>query len=255
VTSLLSKCEGIVIRTSDYGEANKVVTIYTREAGKIGLMARGAKKPSSRLASLTQLFTYGHFLVQKGSGMGTLQQGEVISSMRGIREDIFSTAYASYIVELTDKVTENDKANPFLFELLYQTLSFMNEGYDLEILTYIYELKMLSVLGLSPCLDQCSICQAKDGVFGFSIREGGLICHRCFEKDPYHFKLTPAAVKLLRLFYYIDMKRLGSISVKEETKKQLKQVIDGYYEEYSGLYLKTKRFLNQIENLRQSLST
>jgi DNA repair protein RecO (recombination protein O) len=57
------------------------------------------------------------------------------------------------------------------------------------------------------------------------------------------------------LFYYIDMKRLGSISVKEETKKQLKQVIDGYYEEYSGLYLKTKRFLNQIENLRQSLST
>lgn len=251
---MLKKCEGIVIRTNNYGEANKVVTIYTREAGKIGVMARGAKKPSSRLASLTQPFTYGQFLVQKGSGMGTLQQGDVISSMRSIREDIFMTAYASYIVELTDKATENQKANPFLFELLYQTLSFMNEGYDLDILTYIYELKIMNVLGLFPCLDQCSVCGAKDGEFGFSIREGGFICHRCFEKDPYHFKLTYGAVKLLRLFYYIDMKRLGTISVKEETKKQLKQVIDSYYEEYSGLYLKSKRFLNQIDHLKETLS-
>lgn len=61
-------------------------------------------------------------------------------------------------------------------------------------------------------------------------------------KDPYHLKISPMTVKLLRLFYYIDLKRLGSISVKPETKKQLKFVIDQYYEEYSGLFLKTKRF-------------
>ena len=127
---MLQKCEGIVIRSTDYGETNKVVTLYTREWGKIGVMARGAKKPNSRLSAITQLFTHGYFLVQKGTGIGSLQQGEMITSMRSIREDIFLTAYASYIVELTDKSTEDKKPNPFLFELLYQTLNYLNEGYD-----------------------------------------------------------------------------------------------------------------------------
>ncbi|MGV3465922.1 MAG: DNA repair protein RecO, partial [Heyndrickxia sp.] len=83
---MLQKCEGIVIRTHDYGESNKIINVYTREFGKLGIMARGAKKPNSRLSAVSQLFTYGYFLVQTGNGLGTLQQGEMISSMRSIRE-------------------------------------------------------------------------------------------------------------------------------------------------------------------------
>ena len=147
---MLQKCEGIVIRSTAYGESNKVVTLYTRELGKVGVMARGAKKPNSRLSAITQLFTHGYFLVQIGSGLGSLQQGEIISSLRSIREDIFLTAYSSYIVELTDKSTEDRKINPYLFELLYQTLHYINEGYDPDVLMNIYELKILNVLGLYP---------------------------------------------------------------------------------------------------------
>jgi DNA repair protein RecO (recombination protein O) len=250
---MLQKCEGIVIRTTDYGENNKIVTLYTREWGKIGVMARGAKKPNSRLTGITQLFTHGYFLLQRGSGLGSLQQGEMITSMRSIGEDIFLTAYASYIVELTDKCTDDNKPNPFHFELLYQTLHYMNEGYDPDILMNIYEMKMLNVLGLYPILNKCSVCGSTDGHFSFSIREGGFICHRCLGKDPYHFKLSPATVKLLRLFYHIDLSRLGNISVKEETKAELKKVITAYYEEYSGLYLKTKKFLNSMDQFRHLL--
>lgn len=244
---MLEKCEGIIIRTTNYGETNKIVTLYTREWGKVGVMARGAKKPNSRLAAVTQLFTYGYFLVQKSTGLGGLQQGEIISSMRSIKEDIFLTAYASYIVDLTDKSTEDRKPNPFLFELIYQTLNLINEGYDAEIIVNIFEMKMLNSLGLYPVLNQCTICKNTEGHFSFSIREGGLICHRCLEKDPYHFKITPATVKLLRLFYFLDLSRLGNISVKPETKAELKKVITTYYDEYSGLNLKTKKFLNQME--------
>ncbi|MDX8359553.1 DNA repair protein RecO [Cytobacillus sp. IB215316] len=250
---MLQKYEGIVIRTNEYGETNKIVTLFTREAGKIGVMARGAKKPNSRLASITQLFTYGHFLIQKGSGLGNLQQGEASSSLRAIREDIFRTAYASYIVELTDKSTEDLKVNPFLFELLYQTLNYMNEGEDLEILTFIYEMKILQVLGLHPVLDHCAICHNSEGQFAFSIKEGGLICHRCYGKDAHHLKISQATVRLLRLFYYYDLSRLGRISVKTETKQQLKTIIAAYYDEYSGLALKSKRFLNQLDNLKNKL--
>ncbi|WP_040207958.1 DNA repair protein RecO [Neobacillus jeddahensis] len=250
---MLQKCEGIVIRVTDYGETNKIITIYTREWGKIGVMARGAKKPKSRLSSITQLFTHGYFLVQRGSGLGSLQQGEIITSLRAIGEDIFLTAYASYIVELTDKCTEDSKPNPFHFELLYQTLNYMNEGYEADILMNIYEMKMLNVMGLYPILNQCSVCGRTDGHFSFSVREGGFICHRCLDKDPYHFKLSPASVKLLRIFYYFDLSRLGDISVKEETKLELKNVITAYYEEYSGLYLKTKKFLNSMDQFRNLL--
>jgi DNA repair protein RecO (recombination protein O) len=251
---MLQKCEGIVLRTTDYGETNKVVTLYTREWGKVGVMARGAKKANSRFSAVTQIFTYGYYLIQKGSGLGSLQQGEIVSSMRSIREDIFLTAYASYIVELTDKSTEENKPNPYHFELLLQTLQFMNEGYDLDILTNIYEMKMLNHLGLYPELNQCTVCGSTDGHFSFSIREGGFICHRCIEKDPYAFKISAATAKLLRLFYYFDLSRLGNISVKPETKAELKKVISAYYEEYSGLHLKTKKFLNQIDKMRDMLS-
>ncbi|WP_042458516.1 DNA repair protein RecO [Neobacillus dielmonensis] len=250
---MLQKCEGIVIRATNYGETNKIVTIYTREWGKIGVMARGAKKPNSRLSAISQIFTHGYFLVQKGTGLGSLQQGEIITSMRSITEDIFLTAYASYIVELTDKCTDEKKPNPFHFELLYQTLNYMNEGFDPDVLMNIYEMKMLNVMGLYPTLNQCSVCGSTDGHFSFSIREGGFICHRCLDKDPYHFKITPATVRLLRLFYYMDLSRLGNISVKDQTKAELKQIISAYYEEYSGLHLKTKKFLNSMDKFRDML--
>jgi DNA repair protein RecO (recombination protein O) len=247
---MLQKCEGIVIRTTDYGETNKIVTLYTREWGKIGVMARGAKKPNSRLSAITQLFTHGYFLVSRGSGLGSVQQGERISSFRSIGKDIFLTAYASYIVELTDKCTEDKKPNPFHFELLFQTVNYLNEGYDPVILMHIYEMKMLNSMGLYPILNQCSVCGSTDGHFSFSIREGGFICERCLGKDPYHIKISQVTVKLLRLFYYFDLSRLGNISVKEETKAELKNVITAYYEENSGLYLKTKKFLNSMDKFR-----
>lgn len=246
---MLEKCEGIVIKSINYGETNKIVTLYTREWGKVGVMVRGAKKTNSRLASVTQPFVYGHFLVQRSNGLGLLQQGDIVSSMRRLKEDIFLTAYASYIVELTDKCTEEKKPNPFHFELLYQTLNFMNEEYDKEILANIYEMKMLNVLGQYPTLDKCTFCGATEGHFSFSIREGGLLCHRCIDRDPYHYKISPTAVKLLRIFYHLDIARLGNISVKETTKKEITTIIDAYYEEYSGLYLKSKKFIQSMNNL------
>ncbi|MBP3039667.1 DNA repair protein RecO [Bacillaceae bacterium Marseille-Q3522] len=247
---MLQKSEAIVIKTINYGETNKIVTLYTRELGKIGVMARGANKTNSRLAAVTQPFTYGMFLLQTGRGLGTMQQGEIITSFRSLREDIFLTAYGSYLMELTDKCTADEtRPNPFLFELLRMALQYIDEGYDKEIITNIYEMKMLNVIGMYPILDHCAICKKTEGTFSFSIREGGFICHRCLEKDPYHLKISTATVKLLRLFYYMDLARLGDISVKQETKEEIKKVITAYYDEYSGLHLKTKKFLHQLNKL------
>ncbi|AXI40130.1 DNA repair protein RecO [Bacillaceae bacterium ZC4] len=250
---MLVKTEGIVIRTTEYGETNKVVIIYTREFGKVGVMARGANKPNSRLAAVTQLFTYGNFLYHQSSGLGNLSQGEIISAFREIKENIFLTAYASYIVELLDKGTDEKDRNPFLFELLFQTLHLLNEEKDAEILTNIFEIKMLNVLGLYPELNRCAVSGETNGPFHFSLKENGLICSRCFEKDPYRLNISQKTVKLLRLFYSIDLNRIGQISVSAETKKELRFVLDQYYQEYAGLSLKSKKFLNQLDSLKEML--
>lgn len=160
---MLIKSEGIVLRTTDYGETNKIVTLLTREHGKIGVMARGAKKSNSRLSAISQPFLYGTFLIQSSTGLGTLQQGEMMESMRTIREDLFLTAYAAYMTELLDKGTEEKKPNPYLFELLLQSLRHLNEGTDADIILFIVEVKMLSVMGLKPELDQCVHCGQKKG--------------------------------------------------------------------------------------------
>lgn len=249
---MLKKVEGIVIRTNDYGESNKVITLYTRELGKVGIMSRGAKKPRSRLAAGSQLFMYGIFLYHQGSGLGTLTQADIIDSFRDVRNDLFTAAYAMYMIELTDKLTEEHQTNPYLFQLLYQMLHNLNEGVDAEVLMRIFEVKMLAVAGIKPELNECVSCNRTEMPHSFSIKEAGFLCKNCSHQDEHAYPLSAHTARLLRLFYYIDLERLGNISLKKETKQELKKILSSYYDEYSGLRLKSKRFLEQVERMNES---
>ncbi|MDV2683130.1 DNA repair protein RecO [Alkalihalophilus lindianensis] len=246
---MMQKVEAIVIRTNDYGESNKIVTLYTRENGKVGVMARGAKKPKSRLAAVSQLFIHGLYLFQRSNGLGTLNQAEMIHSFKEVRNDLFLASYATYMVELTDRLTDEKEPNEPLFNLLQQTLQYLDEGIDPDVLLRIFEMKMMAVAGISPELDQCASCGSTELPSGFSISEAGFLCRRCMHKDERAFPITPHTARLLRLFYYIDLNRLGQISLKDETKKEIKLIISTYYDEYSGVTLRSKRFLEQLERM------
>ncbi|MCF6137959.1 DNA repair protein RecO [Pseudalkalibacillus berkeleyi] len=244
---MLIKTEAIVIRTSDYGESNKVLTVYTKDFGKLGMMARGAKKTKSRLSSVSQLFTHAHFLIQKGSGLGSLSQGEIINTFRGIKQDIIKTAYAAYMVELLDKVTDEHKPSPALFEFLSLSLTYLEEDIDPDVLKAIFEMKMLRLAGIGPQVDRCVLCGRKEGDFSFSISEGGFLCGQCRFSDERAVALSSQTARLLNLFYHIDLSRLGNVSVKKETKEMIAQILTTYIDEYSGIRLKSKRFLDQIQ--------
>ncbi|WLD92116.1 DNA repair protein RecO [Alkalihalobacillus sp. AL-G] len=246
---MLIKSEAIVIRTSDYGESNKVLTVYTRDFGKLGVMARGAKKTKSRLSSVAQLFTHAHLLIQKGSGLGSLNQGEIINTYRAIKQDLFKTAYAAYIVELLDKSTEENKSSPALFQFLNLSLTYLDEGIDPDVIRAIFEMKMLRISGVGPSVDRCANCGRQEGAFSFSIAEGGFLCEQCRQVDPNALSLAPQTARLLYLFYHIDLARLGNVSVKEETKKTIKLILSTYMDEYTGIRLKSKRFLDQLHSL------
>lgn len=248
---MLIKAEGIVLRTNDYGEGNKILTILTKDQGKLSLMARGAKKPKSRLSSISQLFTYGTYLFYKGSGrgMGTLSQGEVLRSFREIRQDLVKTAYAAYFAELLDKVLEEHEPHPYLFQLFLESCSLLEDDKDVEILSRLYELKILNSSGYRPFLNGCVVCGGTEGFFGFSVQEGGFICERCYQTDPQYFPLQAATVKILRTLYLIEPYRLGNINVKQETKDELKKALWCFMDHHTPLRLKSRDFLEKLSKL------
>ncbi|GED12712.1 DNA repair protein RecO [Aneurinibacillus migulanus] len=246
---MIGKAEGIVVRTTDYGEANKILTVYTREAGKVSMMARGAKKSKSRFTAVSQLFTYGYFLYRVGSGMGSLQQGDLINSFRAVREDLTKTAYAVYLAELLDRLTEDKEPNQYLFDMMLYALKWMEEGKDPDIIARLFEMKMLYVAGCRPQFDVCRGCGVEEAPFFVSIHEGGFVCQSCQRDDPSLMAVSSGTVRILRLLQHINMPQLGNVSVKPETKEQLRCVLYAFFEDCTGLYLKSRRFLDQIEQM------
>jgi DNA repair protein RecO (recombination protein O) len=243
---MLKKVEGVVIRSTDYGEGNKIINLYTRELGKIPVMVRGARKSKSRFAVSSQLFTYGEYMIFGSGNMPSLNQVEVLNAYSAIQKDLFRMSHASYIIEMLYKLTEDRDRNPFVFELLKQTLDHLSDGKDVDIVTRIFEIKMLALAGVRPELNHCVSCQGNDEPYRFSVREGGLLCVRCYQHDSRSLAIHPSTAKLLRLFQYFDLKRLGNIEVKDTTRQQLNQVIKLFMDEHVGLQLKTRQFIEQL---------
>lgn len=247
---MLEKVDGVIIKSRDYGETHKIVTIFSGKFGKMSALARGAKKPKSRMAAVTQPFIFGQFYIYVNSGLSTIQQGEVIDSFRAIREDIIKTAYSAYIVELTDKLTESRSPDAFIFEELLDTMKWIEKNEDASVPIMMYELKLFKKGGFAPIVHSCSHCGSKEDLNFFSIREAGLLCSRCNHIDPHAFSISPAIAKLLHLFSTVELKRVGTISVKQENIKLLRNMIDAYYDQYGGFFLKSRKVINQLHLLK-----
>lgn len=248
---MLEKIEGIIIKTIDYGETNKIITIFSKNMGKFTALARGAKKPRSRMAAVAQPFILGQFFVYVNRGLSTIQQGEIIDSFRGLREDIVKTAYTAYITELTEKLLDEKSPDPFLYEQLYETMKWIAKEEDSEIPIMMYELKMFAKGGFAPIFSQCVHCGSKVDAAAFSIPEGGLLCSRCRQIDPETIQLSNIQIKMFQLFQNVGLEQIGDISVKTENRRLFRQLIDAYYDRYGGFYLKSKRFLKQLDKFQE----
>ncbi|MGO4541148.1 DNA repair protein RecO [Paenibacillus sp. 2TAB19] len=246
---MLYRVEGIVIRSMDYGEGNKIVTLLTNTNGKAGVLIRGAKKVKSKHGSLAQPFTYGEFVYFRTSGLGTLNHGEIIESHHLLREQLDKTAYAAYVVELTDRALQDDEVGNYHFEQLKACLSALEEGKDLQIVSHLYEMRMLDSAGYAPEFDQCVHCGNVVGPFRLSPYAGGVLCSRCTGKDPFAMPLSEGAYKLLKLFRRLDMRRLGQIQVRPETKAELKLCMRKLMDTHMSLQLKSRSFLDQLDKL------
>lgn len=245
---MLYRVEGIVIRSMDYGEGNKIITLCTEAHGKVAVFVRGARKAKSRHAALVQPFTHGEFsFLRSGTGMGTLNQGEVIQSNHKLREDITLAAYGAYGCELVDKALLDNETGHFWFDQLKAYLSFLGEGRDPVVLTALFEMKVLQAAGYAPQVDACMFSGETEGEFWVSAGLGGILSKRERRQDPAAVSISSGTLRLLRLFSRLDIRRLGNIDVKEETRAELKKIMNSFMEVQLGLKLKSRRFLEQLE--------
>ncbi|PZD94041.1 DNA repair protein RecO [Paenibacillus sambharensis] len=247
---MLYRVEGIIIRSMDYGEGNKIVTLLTNTNGKVGVLIRGAKKLKSRYGSLSQLFTHGEFAFFRTSGLGTLSSGEIITSHHRLREELDLMAHASYAAELTDRALQDEEAGSFLFEQLKACFQALEDGKDPAVTIHLYEMKILQAAGYAPVLHACASCGREEGPFVLSPRLGGLLCPRCRYTDPSALRPGEGAIKLLRLLGTMDMRRLGNIQIKTETKAELTESVRALMDYHMGLRLKSRAFLDSLAGMQ-----
>lgn len=247
---MMVKAEGIIIRTTDYGETNKIVTLYTKEFGKIGLMARGAKKPKSELSAISHVLFYGLCLFRKGRGLGVLYQAESLNPFRSILENIEITGYAALIVELTDRLTEDGLPSQAIYHLLKDTLLLMEKGKDPAVMSAIFAMKMLPQAGIDPELTHCVRCGKQKGRYRFSIVEGGYLCDECAPTDRYAIEMSGTVQKLLPIMRLVPLERLGKVSLKAKTIGMIETIIYAYYEQNAGIKLRSRKFIEQLSKFR-----
>lgn len=196
----LYRSEGIVLRRQDFGEADRLLTLYTQDFGKIRVIAKGARKPHSRKAGHVELFMRSKMLFATGRNIDLLTQVELQEAYRPLREDLVRVTYASHVVELLDRFTAENDNHPELFQLLADALGWLVETRDLMLTARYYELRLLSLVGYEPRLFQCVGCGetlAPRDQF-FSPEMGGVLCPECQRADARALPLSLAALKVLR---------------------------------------------------------
>ena len=243
---MIKKIEGIIVSEVDYKESSKIINVFSPTDGVIGILARGTKKIKSNLSGVTSKLTYGYFHVNyKENGLSTLIEVDILDGFKNIRRNIDMISYAGYLLELASMVYKHD-SNIEIYNLLIASLKKIDEGYDYQIITNILELKLLEYLGIKPIIDSCVNCGTKVDIVTISSYKGGYLCKNC-AKDEVIVNIK--TIKLLRMFYYVDINKISKLEISDNIKKELNRFIDDYYDRYSGLYLKTKEFLRNLENI------
>ena len=234
--------EGIVINTKNYGDTSKIIDILTKEYGVIGVMAKGCKSLKSNLRSVTDKLTYANFTIYyKKDKLSLLSEASVINNFSNIKKDIEKISYASFLLDLTNQVYKQSESEE-LYDLLISSLIKINDNFNPLIITNIIELKYLLYLGVMPNLDGCSICGSKN-VITLSSDKGGYLCKKCHTNEPI---VSEKAIKLIRMYTLVDINKISKLDLNNKVVSEVNNFIDLYYDRYTGLYLKSKEFLNKL---------
>lgn len=237
--------EGIVLSVTEYGETSKIINVLTPN-GIIGMMAKGARTLKSSLRSTTDKLTYGIFhIYYKQDKLSTLVSVDIINNFKNIKKNIEKISYASYLLELSSQVYKQNNRKE-IYNILIQSLIKIDDGYNPMAIMNIVELKYLDFLGVMPVIDCCSKCGSNLSIATLSSISGGYVCNNCLTDEAI---VNEKTIKLIRMFYYVDISKISKLDLNKDVIREINQFLDEYYDSYTGLYLKSKKFIKNLQKL------
>lgn len=245
----LYRTDALILRRADFGEADRLITVYTPNRGKLRLLAKGVRKTSSRKAGHVELFMLTNMLVAQGRTWDIISQAEIVESYRDLREDLDKTSHAYYLAELLDRFTEEHDANAPLFELLALTLTHLNYLDDPFMALRYFEMHLLSLTGFQPQLHFCVACQEAlepiDNNY-FHRVDGGVLCPTHGEPRPNAEIIPLAVLKVLRFLQTEPWEKVLKLQLTPNTRHHVESLLLDYITFLLERQLKSVDFLRRL---------
>jgi DNA repair protein RecO (recombination protein O) len=240
------RTEAVVLRHSDFGEADRLLTVYTPYMGKLRLLAKGVRKPTSRKAGHLESFTRTQLLIARGRNLDIITQAEIIEPYVALRQDLWRLSHAYYVAELVDRFSEEQSENHPLYRLLCDVLGWICDSSDLALTMRFFELHMLSLVGYRPQLFDCPGCNARlEPVTNFfSAEAGGALCPRCGEGEREARAISLGALKVLRYLQTHEYTECARLQLRKATHSELEEVLQNYLVHILERRLKSVEFLD-----------
>ena len=221
---------GIVLRSVDTREADKILTVLTGEQGKLAVVAKGARSRRSRVTAATQFLAYSEMTLTERRGWQILAEANTIELFSGVREDLERLSLASYFAELTDAVTYEDLPAGEILPLLLNALYALGAlHYPPAVVKPAFEVKLMALSGFEPLLDRCAVCGAAEVEEPMlDVVRGTLHCAGCPQKGGLSMPLGAAGLAALRHIVYGDPKRLYAFRLPEEALRWVNHAAEAY---------------------------
>jgi len=242
------RVEGVVIKHQNWGETDRLLTIFTRELGKIRSVAKGVRKPRSRKAGHLEPFTRTSLLLARGRDLFILTQAEAVDTYNDIKDDLVKLSYASYVVELLTSFTYEGEENRDLYRLITNTLSRLDKGDEISVLIHYYEIRLLDYVGYRPQLKNCIHCHNEilpEDQF-FSAVLGGVLCPNCGRFDPKAPSVSTDTLRYLRHFQRSSYQDAVRAKIKSDVNVEIEKLIYYYLTHVLERGLKTPSFLKRM---------
>jgi DNA repair protein RecO (recombination protein O) len=239
---MLQRTEGIVLRTTPYGEADLIVTYLTKDHGIIKVFAKSPRKIKSRFGSSLEPLTCSRisFWGKEDSALPRLTQADITHAYSSIRESLNCFLKVSELLELTlHLVPERDRSRD-VFSLLIKTLTLMETGCKEPLITLFYKLKLLEIAGFLPRLQSCGRCGEEGDAFHVS--HGSVLCGKCCTDDGLVSRLSPGVRTFFSSLLKWEMSKLHRLKPGEGIMRELVVLIDEHAQYVTEKNLRTKAF-------------
>ncbi len=254
------RTQAIVLSRRDFGESDRLLTLFTPDYGKISAIAKGARKPQSKVSGHVELFARTDVMIHKGRNLDILAQAELIDPYLGLREDLTRGAYANYIAELLDRFTaDEDVSQSDLFVLLHQTLQrIADDDDDPRLATRFYELMLLDLVGFRPELMECVVKREPllPQAHFFSNEEGGIVSQLAApQMSSGLVSIDFNTLKLLRHMQRNEKKyeRVRSLKVTPEQHAHAERIMLGYIAHLLESKLQTIDFIRRLRQFTPNI--